>query len=106
MSESTRRPGVFRQTIDAMKGIWDRIPTIGRGHAAAWFRAGHKELAQNILPAFPSDPRPIEEPGLVGNPTNYEVSQQRRPERLDERLASLRAQQTPTLEQEKDLERD
>lgn len=102
------KPSAFRQTIDALKAMWDHVPKIGQGHAAAWFRAGHKEFAQNFLPAFPNDPRPIEEPGLVGNPTNYEVSQQRQPERLDDRLATLRARQAPsqTLEQEKDLERD
>jgi hypothetical protein len=36
-------------------------------------RAGLKELAQ-ILPAFPGHSvQPVEEPGLAGNATNYEV---------------------------------
>lgn len=45
---------------------------IGAGHAEAMFRAGLKELAQ-ALPAFPESVRPVEEPGLVGNPTPQEV---------------------------------
>ena len=45
---------------------------IGAGHLAAWFRAGFKEVAQ-ALPAFPQSIRPVEEPGLAGNPTPQEV---------------------------------
>jgi hypothetical protein len=49
---------------------------IGEGHAEAWLRAGFKELAQ-ALPAFPdSHVRPVEEPGLVGNPTPQIVTEQ------------------------------
>ncbi len=43
-------------------------PKIGEGHLAAMGRAGLKELSQ-ILPAFPEGVRPVEEAGLVGNPT-------------------------------------
>ena len=43
-------------------------PKIGEGHVAAMGRAGLKELSQ-ILPAFPEGVRPVEEAGLVGNPT-------------------------------------
>ena len=44
----------------------------GAGHLAAWLRAGSKELAQ-ALPATPQSIRPVEEPGLAGNPTPQEV---------------------------------
>lgn len=46
-----------------------RQPKIGEGHLAAMVRAGQKELTQALV-AFPeSNIRPVEEPGLVGNPT-------------------------------------
>lgn len=38
-------------------------------------RQGAKELAQ-VLPAFPDSVRPVEEPGLMGNPTQQVVSEQ------------------------------
>ncbi len=51
---------------------------IGEGHAAAMGRLGHKELTHNILPAFPHQGQHIiEEPGLVGNPTQGEVADAR-----------------------------
>lgn len=49
---------------------------IGEGHAAAMARAGLKEIAQ-ALPAFPAQGiQPVEEPGLVGNPTQQIVTDQ------------------------------
>jgi len=45
---------------------------------ASW-RQGLKELAQ-YLPAFPDNPRPIEEPGTMGNPTPPMVTDQLRGE--------------------------
>jgi hypothetical protein len=41
----------------------------------AWFRQGFKELSQ-LLPAFPNSIRPIEEIGMMGNPTQAMVTQQ------------------------------
>lgn len=41
----------------------------------AWFRQGLKELS-NIFPAFPSSIRPVEEIGMMGNPTQAMVTQQ------------------------------
>lgn len=66
---------------------------IGAGHAAAWARLGLKELTQ-ILPAFPdSTVRPVEEPGLAGNPTPQLVTEGMRG--LDATLAEADAQYTP-----------
>ena len=50
---------------------------LGQGHAAAWFRAGFKELGQ-IFPALPNSIKNVEEPGLYGNPVSQEVYQQRK----------------------------
>jgi len=47
----------------------------GEGHMEAWIREGFKEAAQ-ALQAFPGDIHPVEEPGLVGNPTQPLVSEQ------------------------------
>jgi hypothetical protein len=48
----------------------------GEGHADAMIRAGFKEIAQALV-AFPSSSiHPIEEPGLVGNPTQPMVTEQ------------------------------
>jgi len=47
----------------------------GTGHLEAFIRQGHKELTQ-VLPAFPDSVRPVEEPGLVGNPTPQIVTQE------------------------------
>ncbi|MDB5346001.1 MAG: hypothetical protein JWP89_4378 [Schlesneria sp.] len=53
-----------------------RPAKIGEGHLAAMGRAGFKELAQ-ALPALPtSNIRPVEEPGLFGNPTPQIVTQE------------------------------
>jgi hypothetical protein len=41
----------------------------------AALRQGAKELSQ-ILPAFPESVRVVEEPGMVGVPTQYEVNNQ------------------------------
>jgi hypothetical protein len=35
----------------------------------AALRQGSKEIAQNVLPAFPTSARPVEEMGTLGNPT-------------------------------------
>lgn len=56
-------------------------PKIGAGHGQAVLRAGHKELTQ-ILPAFPDSIKPVEEPGLFGNPVAHEVFMERNPEEL------------------------
>ena len=45
----------------------------GTGHAAAMFRAGHKELGQALVALPNSTIRPVEEPGLVGNLTPQEI---------------------------------
>ncbi len=45
----------------------------------AALRQGSKELAQ-ALPAFPDSIRPIEEPGMMGNPTPQQVTEQSRNE--------------------------
>jgi hypothetical protein len=48
----------------------------GEGHLEAWLRAGGKEATQALV-AFPdSTIRPVEEPGLFGNPTQPFVSNQ------------------------------
>lgn len=50
---------------------------IEKGKAELWAfaRQGQKELTQ-ILPAFPDSVQPVEEPGLMGNPTQREVYEQ------------------------------
>lgn len=49
---------------------------IGEGHASAMIRSGFKELGQALV-AFPdSTIRPVEEPGLVGNPTPQIVTEE------------------------------
>lgn len=58
--------GVFS---DVLSNVFD-------AHTKAFGRAGVKELAQ-ILPAFPDSIKPVEEPGLAGNPVSHEVYQQR-----------------------------
>lgn len=50
-------------------------PKIGAGHASAWLRAGNKEFAQALVALPTSTIRPVEEPGLAGNPTQSEVAQ-------------------------------
>ena len=51
---------------------------VGDGHAMGMGRLGMKEFTHGILPAFPQGHQIIEEPGLVGNPTQGEVAQARR----------------------------
>jgi hypothetical protein len=48
---------------------------IGEGHLAGMARMGLKELAQ-ALPAFTDSVRPVEEPGVFGNPTQQMVTQE------------------------------
>ena len=50
---------------------------IGEGHMAAMGRAGLKELSQALVALPESSIRPVEEPGLAGNPTSYEVTAER-----------------------------
>jgi hypothetical protein len=50
-------------------------PKLGEGSLAAFVRQGLKELAQ-ALPAFPDSIRPVEEPGMFGNPTPQIVTQE------------------------------
>ena len=51
-------------------------PKIGAGHAQAMFRAGLKELGQALVALPDSNVRPVEEPGLAGNPTPQIVTQE------------------------------
>jgi len=53
----------------------ERDRKIGEGHLAGMARQGLKELAQ-ALPAFPDSVRPVEEPGVFGNPTQQIVTQE------------------------------
>lgn len=48
---------------------------IGEGALKAWARQGHKEISA-IIPAFPDSIRVVEEPGMLSNPTSYDVSKQ------------------------------
>ena len=51
-------------------------PKIGEGHAMGMFRLGAHELTQ-ALAAFPdSNIKPMEEPGVLGNPTPQLVTQE------------------------------
>ena len=52
-----------------------KAPKIGQGHVQGFFRQGGKEVAQ-ALPAFPDSIRPVEEPGLFGNPVSQTIYQQ------------------------------
>lgn len=63
----------MQKRVEAVKQWWQDL-RIGDGHAAAMARLGFKEVAQ-ALPAFPeSTIRPVEEPGLFGNPTQIMVT--------------------------------
>lgn len=58
------------------KRMWEK----GLAEAAAFGRQGAHELTQ-ALPAFPTtNVRPIEEPGLWGNPTPAQVDREANPE--------------------------
>ena len=79
---------------------------------AAW-RQGLKEIAQ-YLPAFPENPRPIEEPGTMGNPTPVMVTDQLRAESRirqdssnihDERLDRYAARGDGGSERQQEMER-
>jgi hypothetical protein len=73
----------------------------------AALRQGAKELAQ-ILPAFPESVRVVEEPGMMGNPTQYEVNNQVGVGRdIDKMLDAYaaRGQQGREQSQEKENER-
>lgn len=51
-------------------------PKIGQGHLAAMMRLGAKEVTQ-MLQALPdSTVKPLEEPGIFGNPVSQEVYEQ------------------------------
>ena len=47
---------------------------IGEGHLAAMGRAGFKEIGQALVALPETSIRPVEEPGLVGNPTQQIVT--------------------------------
>lgn len=84
----------------------ERSPKIGEGHLTGMARQGLKELAQ-ALPAFPDSVRPVEEPGVFGNPTPQIVTDQMGVERgsYQEMLNSYAAQNPPQQEQDRGMER-
>lgn len=56
-------------------------PKIGAGHAQAMGRSGFKEIGQ-LFHLTPESVKPVEEPGLFGNPVAHEVFRERNPEEL------------------------
>jgi hypothetical protein len=48
----------------------------------AAIRQGGKEFSQ-VLPAFPTSVRPVEEPGTLGNPTPQQVTDQQKGNPID-----------------------
>lgn len=77
---------------------------IGEGHVAGMFRQGLKELAQ-ALPAFPDSIRPVEEPGVAGNPTPHIVTKQMGAGSYQDRLNSYIAQSPQQQEPDRGMER-
>lgn len=74
----------------------------GSGHAAAWLRAGAKELSTALV-AFPNHAiQPVEEPGLFGNVTQMDVNQQKGKampyEQWLEARAPIPQRETPALD--------
>ncbi len=67
----------YKQTQERINQSWfgRTVDWIG-DNFGAFFRQGSKEIAQ-ILPAFPDGVRPVEELGTMGNPTQWEVNQER-----------------------------
>lgn len=71
--QSAPRPTTLQALGAGAQKWWDNL-RVGDGHATAMGRLGLKELTHNLLPAFPQSQHVIEEPGLVGNPTQGEVA--------------------------------
>ena len=78
-AEASREPGRIGRAWKGLKEAWDGFH-VGDGHAAAMGRQGFKELAHGLLPAFPHGQYIVEEPGLLGNPTQSEVANERKDE--------------------------
>ncbi|MHC5540041.1 hypothetical protein ACYOEI_17620 [Singulisphaera rosea] len=73
VNEPEVKPGIVQRAVQAFKEGWENL-RVGDGHATAMGRLGGHELTQ-ALAAFPdSNVRPIEEPGVCGNPTAQIVS--------------------------------
>jgi hypothetical protein len=82
-------PSLGAMAVAAAEKAWNELPVLGEGHATAMLRQGFKELTHGLLPAFPQHGHVVEEPGLLGNPTQGEVAKAR-----DENLV-LDANQEP-----------
>lgn len=83
-----QRPGA---TIDVSAGKAPKKEAgrkIGEGHAPAMVRLGFKELAA-ALPAFPGGQQIQDDPGLYGNATQQEASEQKGLERGDRDKGSV-----------------
>src|SRR4051794_7231390 len=66
--EKKKKPSLRERAVEAVKKWWEEL-RIGDGHVKAMGRLGFHELTQTLA-AFPdSNVRPIEEPGVAGNPT-------------------------------------
>ena len=76
---------------------------ISEGHLAGMARQGLKELTQ-ALPAFPEGIRPVEEPGVFGNPTQQIVTQEMGGD-YQSKLDNYIAQTPPQQEQDRGIER-
>lgn len=77
---------------------------IGEGHGDAWIRSGFKELGQ-ILPAFPANGvQPVEEPGLYGNPTQYQVTMSQT-DRVEDIIANRQASREADIVEKQQAER-
>jgi hypothetical protein len=78
----------------------ERGRVFGAGHVAAMARAGAKEIAQ-VLPAFPSHGvQPVEETGLVGNPSQMEVVDAKGGDRSYQSMLSARAAEASPQKEE------
>jgi hypothetical protein len=85
-----------KEKLGDIKEGWDNLH-IGEGHFAAWIRQGFKELTHQLLPAFPQGQHVVEEPGLVGNPTQGEVARGRQDEQPSKQeVAALNEEPMPT----------
>lgn len=72
-------PGILAKLGSSISQAWNDMH-IGQGHATGMLRLGGHELTQ-ALAAFPdSNIRPVEEPGVFGNPTPQIVTQEMDPE--------------------------
>jgi hypothetical protein len=82
------------------------VQKFGAGHLKGMARQGLKEISQ-ALPAFPhSGIQPVEELGVVGNPSPQEVVMDKLPDALewDQQLDGFAAQ-APEPERQAELER-